>query len=129
MRQRPFLLNASLRENVLLGAEGAGDRAYCAALTASGLDEVASRFPEGDATSVGPAGSLLSGGERQRVAIARALLRGVDVLLPDEPTTGLDPAAKLSLRNLLARLARKHLIIVIDHEGLFDDVADQIIEL
>lgn len=90
---------------------------------------MASRFPEGDATSVGPAGSLLSGGERQRVAIARALLRGVDVLLLDEPTTGLDPAAKLSLRNLLARLARKHLIIVIDHEGLFDDVADQIIEL
>lgn len=61
--------------------------------------------------------------------VDRVLLRGADVLLLDEPTAGLDPAAKVSLRDLLVRLARKHLIIVIDHEGLFDDVADQIIEL
>ncbi|MCF2622050.1 ATP-binding cassette domain-containing protein [Collinsella tanakaei] len=78
---------------------------------------------------MGPAGSLLSGGERQRAAIARALLRGADVLLLDEPLTGLDPAAKASLRNLLSRLARNRLVVVVDHEGLFDDVANQVIDL
>lgn len=129
VRQRPFLLNASLRENVLLGGEDAGEEVYRAALVASGLDEVAARLPEGDATPVGPAGSLLSGGERQRVAIARALLRGADVLLLDEPATGLDPAAKASLRDLLTRLARERLVVVVDHEGVFDGVADQVIRL
>ena len=129
VRQRPFLLNASLRENVLLGAEGAGEEAYRAALSASGLSDVAARLPEGDAASVGPAGSLLSGGERQRVAIARALLRGADVLLLDEPATGLDPVAKASLRDLLARLAHECLVVVVDHEGVFDSVADQVIDL
>lgn len=129
VRQRPFLLNTSLRENVLLGTEGADEGAYRAVLAASGLDEVAARLPEGDVTPVGPAGSLLSGGERQRVAIARALLRGADILLLDEPATGLDPAAKTSLRNLLSRLAHNRLVVVVDHEGLFDDVANQVIDL
>lgn len=129
VRQRPFLLNASLRENVLLGTEDSSEKAYRAVLSASGLSDVEERLPEGDASPVGPAGSLLSGGERQRVAIARALLRGADVLLLDEPATGLDPAAKASLRDLLARLARERLVVVVDHEGLFDDVANQVIDL
>lgn len=129
VRQRPFLLNASLRENVLLGTEDSSEKAYRAALSASGLCDVSARLPEGDASPVGPAGSLLSGGERQRVAIARSLLRGADVLLLDEPATGLDPAAKASLRDLLARLARECLVVVVDHEGLFDDVANQVIDL
>ena len=68
------------------------------------------------------------------MAIARALLRGADVLLLDEPLTGLDPAAKASLRNLLSRhllsrLARNRLVVVVDHEGLCDDVANQVIDL
>lgn len=129
VRQRPFLLNTSLRENVLLGTEDSSEKAYRAALSASGLCDVSARLPEGDASPVGPAGSLLSGGERQRVAIARALLRGADVLLLDEPLTGLDPAAKASLRDLLSRLARNRLVVVIDHEGIFDGVADSVITL
>lgn len=52
-----------------------------------------------------------------------------EVLLLDEPATGLDPAAKASLRDLLARLARERLVVVVDHEGLFDDVANQVIDL
>lgn len=73
--------------------------------------------------AVAAVGSALS------VLAARALLRGADVLLLDEPATGLDPAAKASLRDLLARLARERLVVAVDHEGLFDDVADQVIEL
>jgi ribose transport system ATP-binding protein len=51
-----------------------------------------------------PAGEL-SGGNQQKVVIARWLLRDCDVLLFDEPTRGIDVAAKAAVHALLHELA------------------------
>ncbi len=125
--QRPFLLNASVRENVTFGIEGLSEQDYDAAVHLSGLDEVIARLPQGDQTEVGPSASKLSGGERQKVAIARALVRGASILLFDEPASGLDAASKSGLVKLLAALAQDKLVITIDHGDLFDEVADSVI--
>lgn len=53
-----------------------------------------------------PAGSL-SGGQRQRALIASCLARGTDLLVLDEPVTGLDPAHQMELLGLLERLNRQ----------------------
>ncbi len=59
----------------------------------------------------------LSRGTKQRVALARAFIHGPTILLLDEPYTGLDESAVLSLERLLASLhTPDHILLVTLHE-------------
>ena len=65
----------------------------------------------------------LSGGLARRVEIAKALLGAPKVLLLDEPSTGLDPIARRSLRALLAELARGGTTVLLTTH-LFDEAEE-----
>jgi phospholipid/cholesterol/gamma-HCH transport system ATP-binding protein len=52
--------------------------------------------------------SELSGGMRKRVGLARALALSPDIMLYDEPTTGLDPITTKMVNNLIVETARNH---------------------
>lgn len=60
----------------------------------------------------------LSGGEQQRVLLARSLLQRPDVLLLDEPTSGIDVRARIEVLDLLAELHRDGLSIVLTTHDL-----------
>jgi ABC-2 type transport system ATP-binding protein len=57
----------------------------------------------------------LSKGYRQRVGIAQAIIHRPDVLILDEPTTGLDPTQIVEIRDLIKRLAAKSTVLLSTH--------------
>ncbi len=57
----------------------------------------------------------MSGGQMQRVAIARALVNNPDILLADEPTGALDSETSVSIMNLLQKIAKDKLVIMVTH--------------
>jgi len=65
----------------------------------------------------------LSRGQTQRIGLARTLLHDPQVLLLDEPASGLDPRARIEIRNLLRRLGEmKKTVIVSSH--ILPELAD-----
>jgi tungstate transport system ATP-binding protein len=60
----------------------------------------------------------LSGGEQQRLALARALARDPELLLLDEPTASLDPAAAKSVEDVLGAVAARGVKIVLSTHDL-----------
>lgn len=62
----------------------------------------------------------LSGGERRRVMIAAGLAHQPKVLILDEPTAGLDPSQRLSIRRAVASLQNVHSVVLATH--LVEDV-------
>jgi phospholipid/cholesterol/gamma-HCH transport system ATP-binding protein len=84
-----------------------------------GLSEAANRLPE-----------ELSGGMQRRVALARALIYKPEILLYDEPTTGLDPANTEIVNELIREMNEKYGVtsVVVTHDlQCVQDVADEVV--
>lgn len=74
----------------------------------------------------------LSGGEQQRVALARALVADPVLLLADEPTGNLDPAATREVLELISQVAKRGVTVLLathDPQVIREGGADRVLEL
>jgi ABC-2 type transport system ATP-binding protein len=98
----------SIRNNLLFHAAYHG---VPAAQARQRADELLGQFGLEDRGNVKP--DLFSGGQAQRVMIARALMHQPKVMFLDEPTTGLDPAARLFVWDRLRELTSHGVTLVL----------------
>lgn len=66
----------------------------------------------------------LSGGQRRRIDIARALLHEPEILILDEPTTGLDPQTRTNMWQVIGRLRREQGMTVFLTTHYMEEAAD-----
>ncbi|UKI50792.1 MAG: ATP-binding cassette domain-containing protein [Clostridium sp.] len=72
----------------------------------------------------------LSGGQMQRVSIARALLKESKLIIADEPTGNLDSENSIEVMNILKKISKKTLVLLVTHnKELANFYSDRIIEI
>jgi ATP-binding cassette subfamily C protein CydC len=108
--QHPYVFRGTVADNLRLADPRASEERMEEVLVMVGLDDVLGRsaLP----CCIGSRGRTLSGGQMRRLSVAQAILTRADVILADEPTEGLDPAAARELL-LALRLSDPCLTLVL----------------
>jgi len=127
--QEHLLMSESIRSNFQLVNPRATEGDMMAACDTAGAGEFIHALPDGLDTVLGRSGDTLSVGQKQRLCIARGLVRDTKILILDEPTAALDPAAENALVRSLRQAAEGRLVIVIAHRLSTIRQADRIIFL
>ncbi|MEU4362825.1 ABC transporter ATP-binding protein [Promicromonospora sp. NPDC023987] len=137
--QEGFLFDGTVLENAAYGlrdstpgssvdTSSAATRAAVAdAFAQLGLTDWVAGLPDALDTAVGQRGEALSAGERQLVAIARAFLAAPDLLVLDEATSAVDPAAEVRIARALDSLTAGRSTITIAHRLSTAEASDLVV--
>ncbi|MGO4335818.1 thiol reductant ABC exporter subunit CydC [Labrys sp. KB_33_2] len=119
----------SVRDNLLIGRAEASDAELWSALDAARIANFVRSLPEGLDAFVGEAGRTLSVGQVRRLCLARVLLSPAEILVFDEPTTGLDRAMEVDFLADLAAATKGRSVILATHADIPAGAVDKMLAL
>lgn len=127
IEQEPFLFDDTIRYNILLDEYSYDQNMFNQLCEILNFKDYLENQPNGIDTHVGENATAISGGEKQKIALIRAFIKKPDVIILDEPTSALDSISTNGLKELISKIKKNKIIILVSHETTFDDVADNII--
>ena len=114
LSQHPYIFNASIRDNMTMFQKIEKDK-ILEALDDVNLKNIVNKLEKGIDTWIGEGGEMLSGGQMRRIELSRLLLLQPDVLIFDEPATGLDVQTEHVIQSVINRKFENTTIITIAH--------------
>jgi len=123
--QTQFLTSDTLKKNIIFSNnEIIDDQKFDKAITESGVKNFLKEMPDGIDSEIGDLGLKLSGGQKQRVTIARVLYKDPKIIILDEPTSAQDYKIEDYFLNVINKLKKDKIIIIISHSKLIHAVCD-----
>ncbi|MFZ4725812.1 MAG: ABC transporter ATP-binding protein [Paludibacter sp.] len=127
--QEPFLFTGTIRDNILYGNECFNeltDNELILELKEVGLDGLLARFDGGLTAEIKSSGEGISLGQKQIIAFIRAVIRRPDLLILDEATANIDTITEQLLDDILKKLPKSTIQIIIAHRLNTIENADEI---
>ncbi|HDD0319227.1 TPA: ABC transporter ATP-binding protein/permease [Staphylococcus aureus] len=112
--QQPYIFSASIKENITMFKDIENNTVEEVLDEVGLLDKVQS-FTKGINTIIGEGGEMLSGGQMRRIELCRLLVMKPDLVIFDEPATGLDIQTEHMIQNVLFQHFKSTTMIVIAH--------------
>ncbi|MFV1960392.1 MAG: ABC transporter ATP-binding protein [Acidimicrobiia bacterium] len=125
--QEGVLFRGSIADNVRMGRPDATEHELVAAFDQLGLRDWLNELAAGLDTPVGERGGALSVGERQLVTLVRAAIADPDLLILDEATSAVDPAAEVRINRALSELTSGRTVVTIAHRLSTAEGADRVL--
>ncbi|HJD55424.1 MAG TPA: ATP-binding cassette domain-containing protein [Rickettsia endosymbiont of Pyrocoelia pectoralis] len=125
--QEASIFSGTIKSNIIFGNTEISEKEIEQIAKITGIDEFASKLPQGINTEIGEKGVRLSGGQKQRIALARAILRKPDILLLDEAMSAIDSESEQQLLESIKEIMRGKIIISIAHRISSIESADNIL--
>ncbi|PNZ53137.1 cysteine ABC transporter ATP-binding protein [Staphylococcus aureus] len=114
LSQQPYIFSASIKENITMFKDIENNTVEEVLDEVGLLDKVQS-FTKGINTIIGEGGEMLSGGQMRRIELCRLLVMKPDLVIFDEPATGLDIQTEHMIQNVLFQHFKDTTMIVIAH--------------